>query len=105
MLEAGICARRRACCFFCVFSIVLLSRNEPYDLGQLSRNVPSRGVDVRRSCFPRNFVFHTVVVPVASLTVLDHLIGIRLEALENCYVVVLWVYPQELVDNDSHEHP
>ena len=28
----------------------------------------------------------------ASLTVLDHIIGIRMEALEMCYVLVLWVY-------------
>ena len=38
--------------------------------------------------------FHTLCyLPVASLTVLDHLIGIRLEALEKCYILVLWVYP------------
>ena len=36
----------RACCFFCVFSIVLLSRNTPCDFRQLARNVPSREVDV-----------------------------------------------------------
>ena len=50
--------------------------------------------------------FHTLCcLPVASLTVLDHLIGIRLEALEKCYVLALWVYPQGLVENDSDELP
>ena len=39
---------------------------------------------------------------LASLTVLDHPIGIRLEALQKYYVLVLWVFPQGLVENDSH---
>ena len=53
---------------------------------------------------PSLFCFSHIVLPTfASLTVLDHVIGIRLEALEECYVLVLWVYPQGLVENDSHE--
>ena len=43
---------------------------------------------------PRNFVFHTLCyLSVISHTVLDHLIGIRLEALQSYYVLVLWMLP------------
>ena len=33
---------------------------------------------------------------VISLTVLDHLIGIRLEAPQNYYVLVLWMLPSRI---------
>ena len=51
------------------------------------------------------FFTHCAIYLFASITVLDHLIGIRPEVLEKCYVLVLWVYPQGLVENDSHELP
>ena len=41
-LDSGTSARNRACGFFCIFSIVLLSRNVPCDFWRLARNVPSR---------------------------------------------------------------
>ena len=48
-------------------------------------------------CFPRNFVFHTLCyLSVVSLTVVDHPIGIRLEALQIYYVLVLWVLPSRI---------
>ena len=52
---------------------------------------------------PRNFVFHIVLHIFASLTVLDQKIGIRLEALEMCYLLVLSVYPPGLVENETYE--
>ena len=92
-MEAGNCARGSACCFFCVFSIVLLFLDVRDDFWQLTRKVPSSDADLRRSCFPRKFLH----------TVLDHEIGIRLEALEMCYILVRWVYHPELVRNESYE--
>ena len=50
-----------------------------------------------RSCSLRNLVFHTLCyLSVVSLTVIDHLISIRLEALPNYYVLVLWVLPSRV---------
>ena len=47
-----------------------------------------------RSCFPRNFVFHTLCyLPTVSLTVLDYLLGIRLEVLRNDYLLMLRIEP------------
>ena len=40
---------------------------------------------------------------LASRTVFDHIFGIRLEALEMCYNLVLSVYPPALVENESYE--
>ena len=34
-------------------------------------------------------LFSHIILFLASLTVLDHIIGIRLEALEMCYILVL----------------
>ena len=43
-----------------------------------------------RSCFLRDFVFHTMCyLYAASLTVVDHIIGLRLETLKNDYLLVL----------------
>ena len=48
-------------------------------------------------CFPRNFVFHTLCyLSVVSLTVLDHLIGIRLGSAPNYHVLVLRVLPSRV---------
>ena len=48
-------------------------------------------------------LFFTHYSFLASRTVHDHIIGIRLGALEMCYILVLWVYPQGLLENESHE--
>ena len=36
-----------------------------------------------------NLFFSHIIPFLASLTVLDHIIGIRLEALESCYILVI----------------
>ena len=42
------------------------------------------------SCFLRNFVFHTLCyLFAASSTVVDHVIGLRMEALKHDYILVL----------------
>ena len=46
-------------------------------------------------------LFFTLLV--ASRTVFDLIIGMRLEALEICYILVLSVYPAGLVENESYE--
>ena len=72
--------------------LFFLDGDVPFDFWQLARNVPSREVDVWRSCFPRNVAFHTLCnLHVASLTVLDR--GARK------------VHPQWLAESDSHELP
>ena len=44
-------------------------------------------------------MFFSHILPfLASRTVLDHIFGIRLEALEMCYILVLSVYPPGLVE-------
>ena len=40
---------------------------------------------------------------LAYRTTFDHIFGIRLEALEMCYILVLSVYPPRLVENESYE--
>ena len=53
---------------------------------------------------PSIFFFHTLCyLSVFSLTVLDHQIGIRLEAPQKYFVLVLWVSPSWM--NDSHVLP
>ena len=57
----------------------------------ISDNLRGRSLQAVRTyeaCFARKFVFHTFPF-FASLTVLDHIIVIRLEALEMCYILVL----------------
>ena len=50
--------------------------------------------------------FHTLCyLSAVSLTALDYIIGIRLDALKNYYVLVLWMLPHGLVENDSHVLP
>ena len=49
-----------------------------------------KGCGRMRSCFLRDFVFHTsCYLSAASLTVVDHIIEIRLEALKHDYLLVL----------------
>ena len=50
----------------------------------------SRDVDVNGPVFFVILFFHTLChLSSASLTVLDQLIGLRLEAFEMCYILVL----------------
>ena len=74
--------------------ICSLNHDVPCEFWQLVRDFSSRDVDVWRSCFHRNFVFHALCyLPAFSVTVLDKMIGIRLDALKNYYVLVLCMLP------------
>ena len=91
-LEAGTCAGSRACCFLFVFSFVLLNHDVPCEFWQHARKFSLRDVDVWGPCFLVILFFTTLCyLSAASLTVVDHVIETRLEALKHDYLLVLRV--------------
>ena len=77
--------------------ICSLNHDVPCEFWQLARDFSLRDVDERRSCFHRSFVSHALCyLSPFSVTVLDKMIGIRLDALTNYFVLVLWMLPSRI---------
>ena len=70
----------------------------------VSDSLRGRSLQVIWTCEgPASLVNLFFTLFLASRTVFDHIFGIRLEALEICYILVLSVYPAGLVENESYE--
>ena len=82
--------------FFCVFSVVLLD-HDVQCVWWLLRSMHAMLNYEGPASLVNLFFTH------ASPTVFDQKFGIRLEALEMCYILVPSVYPPGLVENESYE--